>query len=182
MSGPNFITPFGDKKPEIHPEAFVDVSARIIGEVSLSEGSSVWPLAVLRADSGRISLGRRAAVLDLALVEAPGGREVLVGDEAIISHGAMVHGAVVEKRALVGVGAVVLDGAVIGAGSIVGAGAVVTPGARIPPASLVLGMPGRVVRPTTEQERRTLLAQVEELFVKSRQYMKKRPAPSASLW
>ena len=166
-----WITAFEGRTPQIHPEAFVDVSARIIGDVGLARGTSVWPMAVLRADSDEIRLAARAAVLDLALVEAPTSQPVHIGEEALISHGAMVHGARVESRALVGVGAIVLDGAVVGEGSLIGAGALITPGLKIPPNSLVLGSPGRIIRETTPEDRARLLEQIEELYQKSRQMM-----------
>jgi len=171
MKARPWVTPYGGRVPRLHPEAFVDVSARIIGAVELARGCSVWPMAVLRADAAEISLGERSAVLDLALVEAPEGRPVIIGEEAIVSHGAMIHGARIEARALVGIGAVILDGAVIGRGSLIGAGSLVTPETVIPPESLVLGSPGKVVRSTRPEERRTMLAQVEELYRKSRVYM-----------
>lgn len=148
----------------------MDSSARLLGEVEVAEEASVWPLAVLRADSEAIRVGRRAAVLDLALVEAPEGLPVEIGEEAIVSHGAKIHGAVIEPRSLVGIGAIVLDGAVVSRGCIIGAGALVPPRSVIPPDSLVLGVPGRVVRNTTEEERAGIMAQVEELLRKSRIY------------
>jgi carbonic anhydrase/acetyltransferase-like protein (isoleucine patch superfamily) len=161
---------YADKVPVVRVGAWVDVSARLLGDVLVEEEASVWPMAVLRADSQSIRVEKRAAVLDLALVEAPQGYPVIIGQEAIVSHGAKVHGATLEPLCLVGIGAIVLDGAVICTGSIVGAGAVVPPRAVIPPNSLVLGVPGKVVRQTTEQERRSILTQVEELLAKSRVY------------
>jgi carbonic anhydrase/acetyltransferase-like protein (isoleucine patch superfamily) len=157
MSRNPWISAYGDKEPQIHPEAFVDVSARIIGEVQVEEGASLWPMAVLRADSAPIRIGRRAAILDLSLLEAPEGHPVWVGEEALISHGAVIHGARVESRALVGIGA----------------GSLVTAGTHIPPDSLVLGIPGKVVRKTTPQEKQSLLDQIEELHRKSRSLMSK---------
>lgn len=164
------ITPFRDKKPKIHPDANVDCSARIIGDVIIEEGVSVWPMVVLRADSAAIYIKRNAAILDLSLVEAPTGYSVTVDEEALISHRAVIHGALIQKRALVGIGAIILDGAVVSSGSIIGAGSVVTPGTRIPPNSLVMGLPGRVVRETTEAERASILEQLQELYTKSRYY------------
>jgi carbonic anhydrase/acetyltransferase-like protein (isoleucine patch superfamily) len=163
-----WITPFGDKTPTIHPSAYVDVSTRIIGDVEVEEGVSIWPMSVLRADSAPIRICRRAAVLDLALLEAPEGHPITVGEEAIVSHGAKIHGAKIESRALVGIGAIVLDGAVISSGSIIGSGSLVTPGTVIPPNSLVLGVPAKIVRQTTEADRENILRQVEELYSKSR--------------
>ena len=157
--------------PEIDREAFVDKSARLVGRVRLAPGTSVWPMAVIRADSEAVDLDSRAAVLDLALVEAPAGHPVRVGAQSIISHKAVVHGATIEPGVLIGIGAIVLDGAVIKTGSIVGAGSVVPPGAVIGPEALVLGIPGKTVRQTTPAERETITAQVEELYAKSRIYM-----------
>lgn len=164
------ITPFQDKKPAIHPGAFVDPSARVIGDVTIEEGTSIWPMAVIRADSEAIHIDRNAAVLDLSLVEAPTDHPVIIEEEALISHGAMIHGALIQKRALVGIGAIILDGALVSSGSIIGAGSVVPPGTRIPVNSFVMGMPGRVVRETTEKERALILEQINELYTKSRQY------------
>jgi carbonic anhydrase/acetyltransferase-like protein (isoleucine patch superfamily) len=173
MSRNPWISAYREKEPRIHPEAFVDVSARIIGEVRVEEGASLWPMAVLRADSAPIRIGRRAAVLDLSLLEAPEGHPVWVGEEALISHGAVIHGAQVESRALVGIGAIVLEGALISTGSLIGAGSLVTAGTHIPPDSLVLGIPGKVIRKTTPQEKQSLLDQIEELHRKSRFLMSK---------
>ena len=166
-----FISAFGDKSPEIHPKAYVDVSARLIGDIRIGDGASVWPMAVLRADAAGIFIGRRAAVLDQALLESPEGCPVVIEDEALVSHGVTVHGARIASHALVGIGAIILDGAVVGSGSIVGAGSLVTGGTRIPENSLVLGSPGKVVRETTPAERKTILDQLEELYDKSRVLM-----------
>lgn len=171
----SWITPYGDKKPRIHPEAFIDVSVRIIGDVQVEKDASIWPMAVLRASNAQIRIGRGAAVLDLALLEAPEGHPVLVEEEALISHGAIIHGARVQSRALVGIGAIVLDGAVISSGSIIGAGSVIPPGTKIPPNSLVLGVPGKVVRETTPQERQGILEQLTELYEKSRRLLSPEP-------
>jgi carbonic anhydrase/acetyltransferase-like protein (isoleucine patch superfamily) len=149
MNRNSWITPFGEKIPNI----------------------SIWPMAVLRADAAHVIVGCRAAVLDLALLESPEGRPVRVEEKALVSHGAIVHGAVIESKALVGIGAIVLDGAVVGTGSIIGAGSLVTPRAQVPPNSLVLGVPGKVIRETTPQERQTIMDQLEELYQKSRQLM-----------
>lgn len=166
----HLITQYCSKMPTIHGDAFVDRSARIIGDVAVDEGASIWPMAVVRADSAPIHIGRSAAILDLSLVEAPAGHPVFIDEEALVSHRAVIHGAQVQKRSLVGIGAIILDGAVISSGSIIAAGSVVVPGTNIPPNSLVVGMPGRVIRETTEKERNLILEQVRELYAKSRQY------------
>lgn len=166
----NLITPFRGKTPVVHPDAFVDPSARVIGHVTIEEGASVWPMAILRADSASIRVGRRSAILDLCLLEAPTDHPVMIGDGALISHGAVVHGARIEGLALVGIGAIILDGSVVSSGCIVAAGSVVSPGTTIPPNSLVVGVPGRVARETTQKERDSVLNQINELYTKSRHY------------
>ena len=166
-----FVTQFGDKKPLIHNEVYVDVSARIIGNVVADEGVSIWPMAVIRADSAHIVIGRRAVISDFAFIESPEGYPVVIGEEALISHGAIIHGAHIESRSLVGIGAIVLDGAVISSGSIIGAGSFIAAGAHIPPNSLVMGTPGRVIRETKPGEHKNIQQQVELLYQKSRQYM-----------
>jgi carbonic anhydrase/acetyltransferase-like protein (isoleucine patch superfamily) len=164
------ITSFRGSSPVIGPDVWVDPSTRLIGRVELKAGSSVWPGAVLRADDERIVIGKRSAVLDLCLIESPRGHPVIVGDGALISHQACLHGARVEADALVGIGAIVLDGAVIRAGSLVGAGAVVTPGTVVDEGMLVLGQPAKPVRRLTPEESATIRAQVEELYAKAADY------------
>jgi carbonic anhydrase/acetyltransferase-like protein (isoleucine patch superfamily) len=166
------ITGYRGKVPQIHRSAFVDISARIIGDVVIEEGASVWPMAVLRADSARIFIGRRSAVLDHSLLEAPKGHPAQVEEGALVSHNAVVHGARICSNALIGIGAIVLEGAVVSGGSIVGAGSLVVAGTFIPPDSLVMGTPGKIVRQTTPEEREGTARQIEDLFRKARGYLK----------
>ena len=171
MAESSFITPFDGHSPVIAEGVFVDISARIIGRVTLEEGSSIWPGAVLRADDDDLRVGRGSAVLDLCLVEAPRGTPVTIEPEAIVSHSACVHGATIERGALVGIGAIVLDGAVIGAGALVGAGAVVPPRMKVPPGMLVLGQPAKVIRELRPAERDNIAAQLAELQAKAKMYL-----------
>lgn len=172
------ITSYKDSYPKIHGDAYVDISARVIGDVVIEEGVSIWPMAVLRADSDVIRVGKGSAILDLSLLEAPEGHPVLIEEEALISHGAVIHGARIRSRALVGIGAIILDGSVVSSGSIVGAGSVLAPGTELPPNVLVMGMPARIIRETSKEERQSILAQVNGLYAKSRQYQ----VPSPDLY
>ena len=164
------ILPFGEKKPVVASDAFVHPSATVIGEVHLQEGSSVWPGAVVRADDDRIEVGRNSAVLDLALLEAPKGRPIVLGEGCIVSHAARLHGCVVMEDTLVGIGATVLDGAVVGKGCVIAAGALVTPEAQIPPGSFVVGIPGKVSRQATAEEGRFVREEVRHIADKVRVY------------
>jgi carbonic anhydrase/acetyltransferase-like protein (isoleucine patch superfamily) len=166
----SLITPFGSHAPAIDPEAWVDVSARIIGRVVLAAGVTVWPGAVLRADDEEIRVGRSSALLDLCLLEAPKGHPVIVEPGALVSHQACLHGAVVRSGALVGIGATVLDGAEVGAGALIGAGAVVPPRMRVPAGVLVLGTPAKVIRELSETERAMVADQLADLAAKAAVY------------
>jgi len=167
----NMITSFNGKSPVIGPDVWIDPSARLIGNIELGAMASVWPGAVLRADEAHIVVGKRSAVLDLCLLESPGDHPVIIGEDALISHKACLHGATVEKGALVGIGAIVLDGATIGAGALVGAGSIVTPGTVVPAGMLVLGQPAKPVRRLTESESNKIRSQVEELIAKAAVYL-----------
>ena len=164
------IISFMGKTPEIGDDVYIDPSARIIGDVILKKGCSIWPLSVLRADSDRIVIEEEAAILDKVLIESPDQSPVIVGRGALVSHGAILHGCKVEERALIGIGAIILDGAIVGTGAMIGAGSVVSPNTVIPPGSLVLGIPGKVIRPLKPDEVEKIAAQVNGLKEKAQQY------------
>jgi len=137
---------FFDRKPSIHPTAFVAQTAVIIGHVTLEEESSVWYNTVLRGDINRIHVGPRSNIQDGSVVHLADDYPVLIGELVTIGHKAMIHACTIDNEVLIGMGAIILDGAEIGARSIIGAGALVTSGTKIPPGSLVLGSPGKVVK------------------------------------
>ena len=166
------ITPFDGKSPQFDETVFIDPTARLIGDVILGPGVSVWPLAILRADSNRILVGERSVLLDKVLVESPKDHPVTVEKNVLISHGAILHGCIVKEGAIVGIGAIVLDGAEVGRYSIVGSGCVVPPGMKIPDNSLVLGIPAKVVKALGEKDRKTSEEQLAEAYEKSRKYLK----------
>ncbi|MCX8118200.1 MAG: gamma carbonic anhydrase family protein [Desulfobacterota bacterium] len=166
------ITPFEGKTPLFDESVFIDPSSRLIGEVVLKRESSIWPFALLRADSDRIVVGERSVILDKVLIEAPTGFPVLIEDEVLISHGAILHGCVVRQGAIVGIGAILLDGVEVGRDSIIGSGSVVPPHTKIPEGSLVLGIPGKVVKPLDEEARRRSREQWAEAYEKAKKYLK----------
>jgi carbonic anhydrase/acetyltransferase-like protein (isoleucine patch superfamily) len=139
--------------PEIDPAAFVHDDAIVIGRVQLAPLFSVWPAAVIGADSELVRFGADCNVQDGAVLHADPGFPAIVGERVAIGHRAIVHGATVEDDCLIGMGAIVLNGARVGRGSLVGAGAVCKEGMVIPPNSVVLGVPGRVVRETSPEMR-----------------------------
>ena len=139
--------------PTVHPSAFVDTSAQVIGDVHLGPESSVWMNVVVRGDVNHIRIGARTNIQDLTMVHVM--RETnptLIGDNVTIGHSAVVHGCTIEDRCLIGMGAILLNGCVIGTGSIVAAGTLVPEGMVIPPGSMVMGVPGKVRRALTPEE------------------------------
>jgi carbonic anhydrase/acetyltransferase-like protein (isoleucine patch superfamily) len=150
------------ESPSIAASAFVAPSADVIGDVELGEESSVWYQCVLRGDIAPIRVGRETNIQDLTMVHVDPGTPCLIGDRVGVGHRAIIHACRIEDECLIGMGAVVLSGAVIGRGSLVAAGAVVTEGMEVPPDSLVVGLPGRVIRRVDERLRQRMRHTVED--------------------
>jgi len=166
------ITPFEGKSPQFDESVFIDPTARLIGDIVLGSGVSVWPFVLLRADSNRIVVGQRSVLLDKVLIESPKDHPVTLEKDVLISHGAILHGCIVKEGAIVGIGAIVLDGAEVGKRSIIGSGSLVPTGMKIPDDSLVLGIPAKVVRMLNEEDRKRSEEQLAEAHEKSRKYLK----------
>ncbi|MGB0124510.1 MAG: gamma carbonic anhydrase family protein [Silvibacterium sp.] len=144
--------------PTVPESCYVDVSAQVIGDVILGEHASIWMNAVVRGDVHFIRVGAHSNVQDCAVLH--GMRNlypVIVGEYVTIGHNATVHGCVVEDACLIGMGATIMNNARIGEGSIIAAGAVVPENAVIPPRSLVAGVPGKVRRELTSDDREMIL-------------------------
>ncbi|MDX6695010.1 MAG: hypothetical protein QOF02_2613 [Blastocatellia bacterium] len=147
------IRPFQGKHPQIHPTAFIEQSAQIIGDVVIGEESSVWFNAVVRGDVFYIRIGNRSNVQDGTVIHVINGTHAtILEDEVTVGHNATLHGCHIERGCLIGMGAIVMDGVRVGADSLVAAGSLVAPGTQIPPRSLVIGSPARVKRPLTDEE------------------------------
>jgi gamma-carbonic anhydrase len=139
--------------PRVHPTAYIDDSAQVIGDVEIGEESSVWMVVVIRGDVHRIRIGRRSNVQDGTVVHVmKETHPTTVGDEVTIGHAAVIHGCTIEDRCLIGMGAILLNGAHVGRDSIVAAGTLVVEGMKIPAGSLVMGSPARLKRSVTDAE------------------------------
>ncbi|QUW83491.1 gamma carbonic anhydrase family protein [Streptomyces mirabilis] len=156
MTQQALIMGIGGKDPRVDPEAFTAPMSVVIGDVTLHAGASVWYGAVLRADFGPIVIGADSNIQDNCTLHVDPGFPITVGERVSVGHNAVLHGATVEDDCLIGMGATVLNGAVIGAGSLVAAQALVPQGMQVPPGSLVAGVPAKVKRPLTEEERQGL--------------------------
>jgi carbonic anhydrase/acetyltransferase-like protein (isoleucine patch superfamily) len=131
----------GDRIPRIHEEAFVHPQAVVIGEVTIGEGASIWPGAVLRGDYGSISVGARTSIQDGAVVHATAEKPTRIGADCVVGHLAHLEGCVVHDGALIGSGSIVLHDAVVRTGALVGAGALVPGRMEVPERALAVGVP-----------------------------------------
>jgi carbonic anhydrase/acetyltransferase-like protein (isoleucine patch superfamily) len=141
--------------PDIGNATFVAANATVMGQVKLAAGVSIWYGAVLRGDVERIEVGQNTNIQDGAILHGDRGQPTILEDYVTVGHRAVIHSAQIGRGCLIGIGAIILNGVEVGAGSIVGAGAVVTKS--VPPRSLVMGIPGKVVREISEAEAEDLI-------------------------
>jgi len=150
-----------DATPQVHPEAWIAPNATIIGQVTVHAEASVWYNAVLRADNTSITIGECSNLQDGVVVHVDPHARVSLGRNVSVGHNAVIHGATVEDDCLIGMNATLLNGSVIGSGSLVAAGALVTEGMVVPPGSLVAGVPAKVRRELTVDERAAIQRNAE---------------------
>ena len=141
--------------PDFSQAAFIAANAVVMGSVNIAAGVSIWYGAVVRGDVERIEIGEYTNIQDGAILHGDPGSPTILEDHVTVGHRAVVHSAYIERGSLIGIGAVILDGVRVGAGSIIGAGAVVTKD--VPPLSLVVGIPGKVLRQVTDAEATELI-------------------------
>jgi len=134
------------KTPQIHETAYVAEGAQVIGDVILKANSSIWYNTVCRADINRIVIGERTNIQDNSVIHLENDQGVLVENDVTVGHNAIIHGCSIADGALIGMGAIIMNGAVIGKGAVIGAGAVVKEDMVIPDFSLVVGVPGKIVK------------------------------------
>ena len=165
------IRPFRGKHPQIHPTAYVEESAQVVGDVWIGEQSSVWFNAVVRGDVFYIRIGARTNVQDGTVIHVSNGTHAtILEDEVTVGHNVTLHGCHVERGCLVGMGSIVMDGVRVGERSLVAAGALLAPGTVVPARSLVIGAPARVKRPLTDEEVASLDIYWQNYIEYTRQY------------
>ena len=134
----------------IHSSAFIAATAAVMGDVTLGEDASVWYSAVLRGDMAPIVIGAQSNIQDGTIIHVDEGVPCTVGRRVGVGHRVILHGCTVEDECLIGMGSILLNGVRIGTGSVIAAGAVLPEDMQIPPGSLVMGVPGRIVRPVDQ--------------------------------
>ena len=166
------IMPFKNKHPKLHPSVFIAPGAHVIGDVTIGRDSSVWFAAVLRGDLHSIRVGKNTNIQDGCVLHVDRGMPCILKDGIVMGHQSTAHACTVEDGVLIGIGARILSGARIGAYSLIGAGAVVLENAVIPPYSLVLGIPGKVVRKLTSEEAGTHVPWAKRYAALAKEYKK----------
>ena len=147
------------KSPLIAESAYVDETAVVIGDVTIGEDSSIWPMVVIRGDDQAVVIGKRSNIQDGSVIHVasdnelfPGGIPTIVGDDVVVGHKVLLHACTIGNQCLIGMSSTVLDGAVIEDGTMLGAGSLVPMGKCLESGYLYVGSPAKKVRPLTEKE------------------------------
>jgi len=164
------ILTINGKTPDVSEAAFVAPGSVLVGDVVLASDTSIWFNAVLRADIAPIRIGKGSNIQDNATAHVDHNHPVIIGEGVTIAHNAVIHGATIGDHVIVGMNATVLNGAVVGSGSIIAAGALVKEGAVIPERSLVVGIPGKVVKTFGEDEIEYQLVNALEYIEAAKEY------------
>lgn len=147
------IRSFDGKRPVIHPRAYVNEAAYVVGEVEIGEDSAVYPGVVIRGDDGKITIGRDTHIQEVSVVHSYGPS--VIGDHVNVGHSAVVHSAKIGDRCIIGNHSTLLEDVEVGEYCLIGANAMVRQGAKIPPYSFVIGVPAEV-RPLNESQKAML--------------------------
>jgi|AGTN01.2.fsa_nt_gi Carbonic anhydrases/acetyltransferases, isoleucine patch superfamily len=158
-------------KPRVSPSAFVAETAVVLGDVEIGDEASVWYGTVLRGDVKRITVSRKVNIQDNAVVHTTMEEDLFIGEGTTIGHGAIIHGSSIGKYCLIGMGAIILGKAVVGDRCIIGAGAVVKEGDVIPEGSLVVGVPGKVVKQLSPEQLKYPETNCEEYVKLAHRYL-----------
>ncbi|ADY56971.1 transferase hexapeptide repeat containing protein [Syntrophobotulus glycolicus DSM 8271] len=160
------IIPYQDKVPSLGENVFIADGAKVVGNVTIGDYSSVWFNSVIRGDVDSVTIGRRVNIQDMTVIHENGGQPTLIEDDVTIGHSSILHGCTIRKGCLIGMGALILNDAEIGEYSMVAAGALVTERKVFPPRSLIMGSPAKVVRELSAQE-------IESIQESALRYMEK---------
>ena len=150
---------------------FIAENATVRGDVSLGEQVSIWFGAVVRADKDRIIIGDRSNIQDNVVLHTSAGHPLRIGKDVSVGHGAILHGCTIADRVLVGMGAIVLNGARIGEDSLLGAGTVVTEGMEIPRGSVVVGIPGKIIKEVSADQKNHIVENAQNYWNLAKNYL-----------
>lgn len=146
------IIPYKGMQPQLHPSVYMAEGAKLTGDLTMGEESTIWFNAVLRADLAPIVIGRRCNIQDNAVGHVNTDQPLILDDDVSVGHSAIIHGCRIGTGSLIGMGAILLNGAEIGEYTLIGAGSVVTENTKFPPYTLALGTPAKVIRELTDAD------------------------------
>lgn len=165
------IRKFRNKIPQIPDSCFIAESTDIIGDVGIGEKSSVWFGTVIRGDMHYIRIGNRTNIQDNSVVHVTTDiSPTIIGNSVTIGHGAIIHGCTIEDNCLIGMGSIIMDEVIIGEGSVIAAGALVSPGTKVPPRTLMVGIPAKPLRETTDEEFAEILERAQHYIDFAQEY------------
>lgn len=159
--------------PEIQEDVFIAPSADVIGNVKIGKGSSIWFSCLIRGDVDKIEIGEYTNIQDHSIIHVTGGKyPTFIGNHCTLGHRVIVHGATLKDYAFIGIGAIVLDNCEIGSFSILAAGSLLPSGKKIPDGMLAMGVPAKIIREITEEERKMILETPKKYYELSNEYKK----------
>jgi len=161
--------------PRVAPSAYVDPGAHLIGDVQVGAKSSIWPGAVLRGDSGLIEVGEETSIQDGSILHTDEGIVLKIGNRVTVGHAVVLHGCIIEDECLIGIGATVLNNARIGRGAVIAAGALIPEGMEVPAGMVAMGVPAKVRREVTPEERERFRSGVDHYVEKAQIYRGEAP-------
>jgi carbonic anhydrase/acetyltransferase-like protein (isoleucine patch superfamily) len=170
------IRPYRGVYPRIAASCYIDSSAQLIGDIEIGERSSVWCNVTIRGDVNYIRIGEESNVQDNSVIHVEHDiYPTIVGNRVTVGHSVTLHGCVIEDDCLIGIGAIILNGAKIGQGSVIAAGALVPERMEVPPGSMVMGVPARVKREITSEERERFRENAQN-YVRYRETYREEPS------
>lgn len=172
------LNTFLTRRPRLGEGVFIADGGIVIGDVEMGDHSSVWYNATVRGDINFIRIGTGTNIQDNAVVHLADEFPCILGDYVTVGHSAVVHACTIGDECLIGMGAIVLDGAEIGNQCLIGAKSLVTGGTKIPDGSLVLGSPAKVIRPLSDDERKSLKPWADKYVANATWYLENPPKPA----
>ena len=167
----------GSLTPTIHPQSWIAPDASVIGQVQLERNVSIWWNCVLRGDTDLLFVGENTNIQDGSVLHTDPGLQLIIGRDVTIGHRVILHGCTIGDGCLIGMGATLLNRAVIGKNCLIGANTLIPEGKVIPDRSLVVGLPGRIVRELTDEEVANLQLSADRYVAQWRRYVRELGSP-----
>ena len=171
------IYPLGELTPKVDPDSWIAPNATLIGQVEVAKGASIWWNCTVRGDTDLLSVGENSNIQDNSVLHTDPGIPMVVGKNVTVGHRVILHGCTIGDNTLIGMGSTLLNGSVIGKNCLIGANTLIPEGKVIPDRSLVVGLPGRIVRELTDEEVANLQLSADRYVAQWRRYVRELGSP-----